>query len=145
MTTAASAIQRRLAAAGALLFAIGIVTGLWSAAALTGKVVVPIPHLALAAHLNGILGGLWLLAVAFTFPFLRYGERGLGRLAVVAALPAWANWLITTLASLLGVRGIELTGVRQNDLVAVLLDLFVVMPTLVAVVAWAWGFRRAKP
>jgi hypothetical protein len=44
--------------AGALLFFIGMLTGLWAGVALTGKVKVGIPHLALAAHLNALLGGL---------------------------------------------------------------------------------------
>ena len=51
------ALRRRASASGAILFALGMLTGLWSAAALTGKVKVGIPHLALAAHLNGLLGG----------------------------------------------------------------------------------------
>jgi len=75
-------IQKRLAMAGALLFLVGMVTGLWSAVALTAKVKVGIPHLALAAHLNGLLGGLWLIAVAWTFQFLRYGELGLRRIVI---------------------------------------------------------------
>src|SRR5882724_9310582 len=97
-------IQKRLAMAGALLFFVGMVTGLWAAAALTGKVKVGEPHLALAAHLNGLLGGLWLIAVAWSFQFLRYGERGLRRLACGVALPAWANLIVTLIASFLGVK-----------------------------------------
>ena len=77
-----AAIRKRLALAGALLFSVGMITGLWAAATLTGTVVVGIPRLALIAHLNALLGGLWLLAVAWSFEFLHYGDRGLSRLAI---------------------------------------------------------------
>lgn len=125
---------------GAVLFLVGMVTGLWSAAALTGKIKVGIPHLALAAHLNGLLGGLWLIAVAWTFQFLRYGERGLRRLALAVAVPAWANWIVTLVASFLGVNGLEYTGQRSNDVIAVLLQAAVVLPTLIASSFWVYGF-----
>jgi hypothetical protein len=135
-----AALRNRLARAGAWLFFVGLVTGLWAAAVLTGKVTVEIPRLALAAHLNGLLGGLWLIAVAWTLDFLRYGERGRRRLALLVVISTWANWLVTTIASILGVRGLEYTGALANDIVAGLLQLFVVLPALAGAGAWAWGF-----
>src|SRR5690348_15298844 len=110
--------RRRLAASGATLFFMGALTGLWSAAALTGKVVVPIPHLALAAHLNAVIGAVWQIAVALTLDFLWYGERGRARLCWLTAIPAWGNWLVTLVASFLGVRGIEFTGDARNNAIA---------------------------
>jgi (hydroxyamino)benzene mutase len=139
-----SPTQKKLAAAGAILFSVGMVTGLWSAIALTGRVIVGIPRLALIAHLNGLLGGLWLLVVAWSFDFLRYGENGRGRLALGVGLPAYANWLVTLVASFLGVTGLEYTGNRNNDVVAFLLQALVVVPTLVACAFWVWGFRTGK-
>jgi hydroxylaminobenzene mutase len=138
---AEAAIRRRLAAAGATLFAVGMVTGLWSAAALTNKVQVGMPRLALAAHLNGLLGGLWLVAVAWTFDFLHYDAKGLRRLALVVALAAWSNWLVTLIASFFGVNGLAYTGQRANDVVAFLLQTLVVVPTLIGAGLWAWGFK----
>ncbi len=111
--------------------------------ALTGKVKVGIPHLALAAHLNGILGGFWLLGLAFTLPMLSYGERGRRWLVLATLIPAYANWLVTLVASFLGVTGLDYTGDHANDLIAVLLQGLVVAPSLVASIAWAWGFRKA--
>jgi len=134
-------IRKRLAAAGAILFAVGMVTGIWSAAALTGKVTVGMPRLALAAHLNGLLGGLWLVAVAWTFEFLSYDVKGLRRLALAVAIPAWANWLVTLIASFFGVNGLEYTGDRTNNVIAFLLQTLVVIPTLIGAGLWAWGFR----
>ena len=137
-----SPIRKRLAFSGALLFFVGMLTGLWSAAALSGAVVVPLPRVALIAHLNALLGGLWLLAVAWSFEFLQYSDRGLRRLAIGVGIPAWSNWLITLFASFLGVTGLTYTGNRANDVIAFLLQAFVVLPTLIACAFWVWGFRH---
>lgn len=134
-------IRKRLAMAGALLVLTGLATGIWSAFALTGKVKVGIPHLALAAHLNAIIGGLWLIAVAWTFEFLHYGDRGQRRLAIGFGVSAWSNWSVTLLASFLGVSGLEYTGNRANDAIAFLLQALVVVPGLIASGFWVWGFR----
>jgi len=133
-------LQHRVARAGAWLFAIGLLTGVWAAVVLTGTVVVPIPRQALAAHLNGILGGLWLVAVAATLDRMRYGLAGRRRLALAVMVATWANWLLTLIASLLGVRGLEYTADARNNVVAVLLEVFVVVPSLLGACAWAWGF-----
>src|SRR5215510_2813273 len=133
-------LQHRVAQAGAWLVAAGLLTGFWAAVVLTEKIVVPIPRLALGAHLNGLLGGLWLIAVALTLDRMRYGLRGRRRLATLVVLAAWANWLITLAASGLGVRGLEYTGSVRNDAIAGLLQLFVVVPSLAGALVWAWGF-----
>jgi hydroxylaminobenzene mutase len=132
-------LRRRLAWAGAWLFAVGMITGLWAAAVLTEKVAVAIPRLALAAHLNGLLGGLWLIAVASTLDSLRYGDTGRLRLAWLVTVPAWGNWLITLIASVLGVTGLEYTRDTANNAIAALLHSLVVLPSLVGATAWAWG------
>jgi hydroxylaminobenzene mutase len=137
-------LQKQLAFSGALLFFIGMLTGIWAAAALTGKVTVGLPRMALAAHLNGLLGGLWLLAVAWSFEFLHYGAKGLRRLALGAGIPAYANWLVTLIASFIGVNGLNYTGQRANDIIAFLLQTLVVLPTLIASAFWAWGFRAKR-
>src|SRR5262249_46738710 len=125
-------LRARLVRMGAWLFAVGMVTGLWAAVVLTEKVKVPIPRLALAAHLNAILGAFWLIAVASTLDLLRYSDTGRRRLSQLVALAAWANWLITLIASLFGVRGLEYTSDRANNVIALLLEIFVVSPSLIA-------------
>jgi (hydroxyamino)benzene mutase len=144
MPTPSERIPARLARAGAWLFAVGMITGLWAGLVLTEKVPVRIPRLALAAHLNAILGAFWLIAVASTLDRLRYGETGRRRLAIGVAASAWANWLITLIASVLGVRGLEYTTDPANNIVAALLQVFVVAPSLIAAVAWAWGFGTER-
>ena len=144
-----NSLRKKLAFAGALLFFIGMVTGIWSAAAITNKFGINAdahltPKLALAAHLNGLLGGLWLLAVAWSFEFLYYGQKGLRRLALGVGIPAYANWLVTLVASFIGVNGLDYTGQRSNDVIAFLLQALVVLPTLIASAFWAWGFRARR-
>lgn len=133
-------LQQRLMRAGAWLFTAGLVTGVWAAAVLTETVVVAVPRLALAAHLNGLLGGLWLIAVAVTLDRLRYGLTGRRRLALIVLVATWANWLITLVASALGVRGLAYSGDTRNNAIALLLQVFVVLPSLAGALAWAWGF-----
>lgn len=133
-------LRHRLAQAGAWLFAVGLVTGLWAGIVLVETVKVPIPRLALAAHLNGILGGLWLIAVASTLDRMRYGLAGRRRLALLVGFACWANWVITLIASVVGVRGLEYTRDLTNNVVTVLLEVFVVIPALLGALAWACGF-----
>ncbi len=142
--TSHESAQRRLLFCGALLFAVGLFTGLWSAVALTGKIWVRIPQLALAAHLNGIFGGLWIIVVGLTLPFLSYADKQIKLLSRLTIVPAWSNWGITSLASWLGVRGLEYTSNTANNIVAFLLQAFVVFPALVGSVYWVWGFRQKK-
>jgi (hydroxyamino)benzene mutase len=133
-----------LGRAGAWLFAFGLLTGLWAGLVLTGKVHVAFPRLALGAHLTAMLGGLWLIALAWSLDFLRYGARGQRRLAWLIGISVWANWSVTLVASALGVRGLEYTREPLNNVIAALLDLFVVVPALAGAFAWAWGFGRRR-
>jgi hypothetical protein len=132
-------LRRRLLRAGAWVFAFGLLTGLWAGLVLTGKVHVAFPRLALGAHLTAMLGGLWLIALAWSLDYLRYGPRGQRRLALLIGLSVWANWALTLVASALGVRGLEYTRDPLNNVIAALLDLFVVVPALIGAFAWAWG------
>jgi len=79
-------------------------------------------------------------AIAWSLDFLRYGLCGQRRLAWLIGISVWANWLLTLVASALGVRGLEYTRDPVNNVVAAFLDLFVVAPALVGAFAWAWGF-----
>jgi hydroxylaminobenzene mutase len=137
-------LRRRLTAAGAWLLAVGMVTGLWAGIVLTGRVSVGLPRLALAAHLNALLGGFWLVLVGSTLDMLRYGETGRRRLAWLVIVPAWANWLVTLLASALGVTGLDYSRDAANNAVAALLHSLVVLPSLVGAFAWAWGLGRPR-
>ena len=139
---AENSLRRTLMARGAVLIAVSMVTGIWTAAALTQKFGIGDGKLALAAHLNALIGGLWLIAVAATLEYLHYGETGQRRIAWLITLTVWANWLVTLIASFLKVNGLDYNSDPKNNLIAVLLQTSVVLPGLVGSIAWAWGFRK---
>src|SRR5512138_133662 len=86
---------RRLLWHGMLLFLLGLVTGL-----LVQKFTNP--RMGLAAHLEGVLNGTFLLAVGTAWGHLHLSPRK-ERLAFGAALyGTWANWSTTALAALFG-------------------------------------------
>ena len=87
--------HRRLLWHGILLFLLGLVTGL---------VVQQFrnPRLGLAAHLEGVMNGTFLLALGAAWSHLRLSARA-ERLAFgVALYGTYANWASTTLAAALG-------------------------------------------
>src|SRR6266508_957817 len=90
-------VQCRLAWAGAWLFAVGMVTGVWAAIVITGKIAVDLPRLALAAHLNALLGGLWMIAVVLGVTGLEYTRGDPANNAVAALLHS-----VVVLPSLVG-------------------------------------------
>ena len=122
--TALAVLQRKTAFYGAVLV-VGFATGGVLACAMTGKVTAD-SHTVLASHLNAVLGCFWLLALAFTLPMLRFGEKGLRRLVLVTVIPNYGNWAVTLFKAFLRVAGVGLTGQGNNDLVFGLLDVFVV-------------------
>lgn len=139
-TLTATESQRRLFFFGAVLFAVGLWTGIWSSMAMTGVIKVGIPRLALVAHLNALLGGLWIMAVAASLTYLNYSSIQLNRLATLTLIPAFGNWVVTMAASFLGVNGLTYTSDPRNNAIAFSLQLIVVIPSLVASVYWVRGF-----
>ena len=134
-------LQRRTAAAGAALLVVAFATGGLLAAAMTNKLDADVPEI-VAAHLNAILGCLWLVALAVTLPLVGFGPAGKRRLVLATVLPAYANWLVTTVKAFLHVRGVDLTGDHANDAVFAVLNVFVVLPSFAAAIAWTYGLAR---
>jgi (hydroxyamino)benzene mutase len=139
-----SPVARRMAHAAAWLMLVGLLTGGYVSAAMTGKVPAD-PQMALAAHLNALMGTFFLLGVAWTLPMLSYGPVGQLRLAWAVIVANWANWAITCVKAWLRVSGVDLIGQPANDAVFGALTLTVVLPALVAAGAWVYGFRRPAP
>ncbi len=139
MHQALSSPARSLTRNAAVLMAIGLLTGLFVSAAMTGKVNAD-AHAALASHLNALLGCFWMVAVAYSMPMLRYGEVGLERLVWVVTIPNFSNWLVTAFKAFLKVPGVDLVGEGKNDLVFGLLTALVVLPSFAAAAAWVYGF-----
>jgi (hydroxyamino)benzene mutase len=134
---------RLLACSAAWLVLLGLLTGIYVAAALTGKVSAD-AHTALASHLAALLGAFLLLGVAVTLPLLRYGPVGQRRLAWAFIVGNFANWLVTAVKAALHVSGIELNGDPVNNAVFVVLTLVVVLPSLGGAAAWIYGLRAAR-
>jgi (hydroxyamino)benzene mutase len=137
--TQATDTQRTLIKAGAILFAVGLLTGIWSAFALTHMAHFRMPRLALVAHLNALLGGMWLMVVAYSFHFMNCAEKCQQRIALTFMLSAWANWLVTLGASIVGARGLEYSDDPANNVVAFLLQVLVVLPALAGSLFWVRG------
>jgi len=147
----ASPLPRALMSRAALLFFLGMVTGLWAGVVLShgraiGIDLPPLQHerLALGAHLNALLGAFWLLALASTVEHTRFGDVGRRRLAQAVTVACFGNWAITLLASLLDVRGLDFGGGPRNQAIAGLLQALVVLPSLAASAAWAVGLRPSR-
>ncbi len=141
-TVAPLPTARLMAHAAAWLTLLGLLTGGFVSAAMTGKVPAD-PHMALASHLNALMGAFLLLGVAWTLPMLRYGPTGQRRLAWAFIVSNFANWFVTGVKAFLRVSGVDATGEPVNDAVFGVLTLSVVLPALVAAAAWVYGFRRS--
>jgi hypothetical protein len=139
-----AALQRRTAAAGAVLLVLGFLTGVLLAQAMTHHIDADL-HQILAAHFIAVLGCLWLVALALTLPMLRYGEVGRRRVVLVTAIPAYGNWGVTAVKSFFHVSGVGLNGDHANDVVFGALSALVVIPSFVAALAWAYGLLGARP
>jgi hydroxylaminobenzene mutase len=87
--------SRRLCWHGVLLFLLGLVTGL---------VVQQFenPRLGLAAHLEGLMNGTFLLALGSAWPRVRLSRRAGTAAFGTALFGAYANWASTTIAAVFG-------------------------------------------
>ena len=137
-TRALAPAARLLARASAWLLLAAFLTGGYAAAALTGQIPVD-AHTALAAHITAFLGCGLLIGVAWSLPLLRYGPVGQRRLSWCFIVPLFAGWFITVVKAALHVQGIAVLHAAANDTVFALLNVAVVVPSLVASVAWIYG------
>lgn len=88
-------IRRRLAWHGMLLFLLGLLTGLAGAHFSN-------PRMGLSAHLEGVMNGILLLAVAGAWPLVRLPPFATRAAVGLLLYGAYANWLVTTLAAVFG-------------------------------------------
>jgi (hydroxyamino)benzene mutase len=89
---------QRLTQAGVTLFLIGLVTGF----SIHGM---PLPRLALGAHLMAIIGGVFMVALGPTWPRLRLGPVGSNIALGLAVYGFYAGWLIYLVTSAWGAGG----------------------------------------
>lgn len=135
---------RRLLAAGAILFLVGLLSGL-------AVPVVTNPRMGLAAHLEGVMNGTFLIAVGAVWTRLVLSTRQRTAAAGLLLYGTYANWLFITLAALLGtsaatpIAGAGYAGAPwQEDLVTAGL-VTVAIAMIAATALLALGFvRRAS-
>ena len=125
---------------GAILLVASMAVGGLAAGGMSGQI--PIDgKMLLAAHVTGIMGTFFILAVAWTLPHLRYSDAARARIAWLVIGANFANVIIGVGKAPFGVHGVGYTDSGANNVVFILLNVFVVVPTLVASAAWAWGLR----
>ena len=136
---------------GALVFIVGLLAGFPFAFVILGKIALwPVPGALDArmpgdlrawhmAHLEGILNGLTLFAVAALMPQLRLGETALKVVAWGLIITAWGNIIASVIGPLFGGRGLEFGGSVANSLMYVLF----VVAIVTVIIAIALVFRGA--
>ena len=102
-------VKRRLCGHGALLLLLGMLTGLVEAQFTNVR-------MGLAAHLEGIMNGILLLALASAWPELRLRPRAHAVAYRTLLYGTYANWGFTTLSAIWGTVG--LSPVTAEKLIA---------------------------
>jgi hydroxylaminobenzene mutase len=138
--------NRRLMWHGMLLFLLGLFTGFAE------------PHftnvrMGLAAHLEGVMNGILLLALGAIWPHVRLGRNAQATAFWTALYSAYANWLFTTLAAILGTGAlspITASGFRaqawQESLVtAGLMSVGIVIVTSTLIFLWGLRGKASQP
>jgi len=147
------ALRARLVLHGALVFLVGLVAGFPFAFFELGKIALwPIPgSIAVSlpgdvrawrmAHLEGILNGLTLFAVAGCFSFLRLSARQQRVLTWSLIITAWGNAIASLIGPIFGGRGLEFGQGVANSLMY-LLFVAAIVAVIVAMVLVARGAVR---
>jgi hypothetical protein len=148
-----SRLQSLLVAHGALVFLAGMLAGFpFALIVLHGMEVSPPGSTDVAppgdvrgwrmAHLEGILNGILLIAVAAVLPRLSLSARAQSILGWCLIVTAWGNMIASLVGPLFGGRGLALGGGIANDVMFVLFTVAVVT-VLVAMALVARGALRA--
>jgi (hydroxyamino)benzene mutase len=141
--TGSSARANLLIAGGAILFLLGLLTGF-------GIPAVTNPRMGVAAHLEGVMNGVFLIALGAVWHRARLGARAEAAACWLLLYGSFANWAFVFLASVLGtsrlmpIAGAGFEGAPwQEGLVAA--GLLSVGLTMVAGMALAtWGLLRGR-
>ena len=149
-----SRLQSLLVAHGALVFLVGLVAGFPFAFLILGRVELwPIPgHVDVTmpgdvrgwrmAHLEGILNGVTLMAVAGVLPRLSLWVRSLRIITWTLIVTAWGNQIASVIGPIFGGRGLAFGGGAANSLMFLLFTTAVVT-VIVAMALVARGAFRA--
>ncbi len=136
----------RLIQLGFLLFLVGLLIGL-AIPALTN------PRMGLASHLQGILNGLFLIALGLVWPRIALSSRSAAVLFGLALYGTVANVVVTLLAGLWGAgrsmpiaaEGHAGTPVQEGLIDALLLSLSIAMIGVCGLTLWGLRRQHAPP
>jgi hydroxylaminobenzene mutase len=133
--------KRRLAWHGMALFLLGLVTGLVEANFQN-------PRMGLAAHLEGVMNGTFLVALAAIWLNVKLSVRQQAVVLWSVLYGTYANWAVTTLAAIFGTAALSpITGASHSALPwqeALVTAGFVTVGVAIiaASVMVLWGLRR---
>jgi hydroxylaminobenzene mutase len=100
--------RRRLLWHGTFLFLLGLLTGLVEQKFAN-------PRMGLAAHLEGVLNGILLMAVGSVWPEVRLKDRVKAVVFGTALYGTYANWAFTALAAAMGTAALSpVTGAGHS-------------------------------
>lgn len=148
-------LQSTMIAHGALVFLVGMVAGFPFAFVLVQKIALwPFPAIDWTppgdvrawrmAHLEGILNGLTLIAVAATGRRIVLGARAQAWVAWGLIVTAWGNMLASVIGPVFGVRGLEYGNGVANS-VMYLLFVVAIVTVMIAMTLVARGaFAAAR-
>jgi hydroxylaminobenzene mutase len=134
--------SHRLLQLGILLFLLGLLTGF----------AIPVlsnPRMGLSSHLEGVLNGMFLLALGLIWPRLRLGPAAAATTYWLAIYGTFANWAATLLAAAWGAgRTMPLAaGAQQGTPTQEMVIMGLLASLSLAAVAVCglilWGLRRA--
>lgn len=133
--------QCRLIWHGMFLFLLGLLTGF-------AETKFANVRMGLASHLEGVMNGVFLLALGSAWGRLRLSS-GVEQLAFWATLyGTYVNWLVTTLAAVFGTKALSpLTGTAQGgqpwqETMVTVGFRSVGIAIVISAVLLLWGFRR---
>jgi hypothetical protein len=141
-----SRIAPTLALHGALVLLFGLLAGIPYGSAIVGDAGVEAVRAWKLAHMEGLLNGVLLLALAGVAPHLHLGEWPRRVMVWGVVLAAWGNLLGATLGALVGERGLEPRGPVANAAVftAFMFGMWGVLFGVPIVARGAWAaLRRA--
>ncbi|MEJ2325977.1 MAG: hypothetical protein P8Y27_10835 [Chromatiaceae bacterium] len=133
--------KRRLLWHGMFLFLLGLLTGFVEQKFAN-------PRMALAAHLEGVMNGIFLVVLGAVWTEVRLSQR-LKAMAYWSALyGTYANWAVTTLAAIFGtaalspITGAGHSGQPWQESIVTIGFLSVGIVIVVCSILVLWGLRR---
>jgi len=133
--------RRRLLWHGVFLFLLGLITGLLEQKFTN-------PRMGLAAHLEGVLNGILLIAVGAVWVDIRLTDRAKSLVYWAALYGTYANWGVTTLAAIMGtgalspVTGVGHSGAPWQETLVTVGFISVGLAIIGVAIALLWGLRR---